>query len=259
MPNFSSNISLMFKEYDFLDRFRAAKNAGFGAIEMQFPYNFSPKDLLQRKVEENLEITVINIGAGDLMTGGPGLAAVPGREDSFKEAVEQAFDYAEILKPMNMNVLPGWPPMDQFDREECLDVLAVNLRYAAEALAQTGSKVLVEACNTFDRPGFIVSTSAQAIDVINKVGHKNLALQYDLYHMQIMEGNLVNRIKEIKSQIGHIQFADTPGRNEPGTGEINFPYIFEELDNMGWQGWLAAEYIPSRPTIETLEWLQLNL
>jgi len=259
MPRFSTNISLMFKEYDFLDRFRAAKDAGFGAIEMQFPYKFPPEELLRRKEGRNLEITVINIDAGDLTAGGPGLAAMPGREDSFKEAVEQACYFADILKPLNMNVLPGWPPMDQFDREECLDVLVANLRYAAEALAQTGTKVLVEACNTYDRPGFIVSTSVQAIDIINRVGHENLAFQYDLYHMQIMEGNLVNRIKEIKNQIGHIQFADTPGRNEPGTGEINFPYIFEALDNMDWQGWLAAEYIPSRPTIETLEWLQPNL
>ena len=137
-----------------------------------------------------------------------------------------------------------------------LDVLVNNLIYAVDQLAQNKTKVLIEACNTYDRPGFLINTSAQALDVIRTVNHKYLALQYDLYHMQIMEGNLVNRMKEIIQYIGHIQFADTPGRHEPGSGEINYPYIFEALDTLGWEGWLGAEYIPSKPTIETLEWLK---
>ncbi len=256
MPRFSSNISMMFMEHDFLDRFQAAKDAGFGAIEVQFPYDFDPKDLLAAKESAGVEIAVMNIGVGDLIEGGPGLAAMPGREDQFKTAVEQAHSYADVLKPLNMNVLPGWPPMDQFGREECLDVLTGNLRYAANALADIGVKALVEAVNTYDRPGFLLYTSQQALDVIKAADHKNLALEYDLYHMQIMEGNLVNRMTEILEHIGHIQFADTPGRQEPGTGEINYPFVFEAVDEMGWQGWLGAEYDPSRPTSETLDWLQ---
>ncbi len=256
MPRFSTNISMMFLEHDLLDRFQAAKDAGFGAIEIQFPYDTSPEDLLAAKENAGVEMSVFNIGVGDLISGGPGLAAMPGREDQFKEAVDLARQYADVLKPVNVNVLPGWPPMDQFSREECLEVLIGNLRHAAGAMADTGSKTVVEAVNTYDRPGFLLSNSADALDVIAAVDHENLALEYDLYHMQIMEGNLVNRMQEILDRIGHVQFADTPGRHEPGTGEINFPYVFEALDKMGWEGWLAAEYNPSGPTTETLEWLQ---
>ena len=200
MPRFSANISMLFQEHDFLDRFQAAKDAGFGAIEVQFPYDIEPKDLLAAKENAGVEIAVINIDAGDLTSGGPGLAAMPGRQDQFKEAVEQAHNYARILKLVNMNVLPGWPPMDQFSRDECLE--------------------------------------------------------YDLYHMQIMEGNLVNRMSEILDHIGHIQFADTPGRHEPGTGEINYPFVFKALDKMGWPGWLGAEYVPTSSTEESLGWLE---
>jgi hydroxypyruvate isomerase len=247
---------MMFKEFEFLERFQAAKNSGFGAIEIQFPYNFSPEELLKRKEMSGVEISVMNIDVGDLISGGPGIAAVPGRKDQFKKAVDQACQYAEVLRPLNMNVLSGWPSMCRFSREECLKVLGSNLKYAAEALDSTGTRVLTEACNTYDRPGYLISTSAQAIEVVSAVDHANLALQYDLYHMQIMEGNLVNRMTEILDSIGHIQFADTPGRNEPGTGEINYPYIFAALDSLGWNGWLGAEYIPSRLTTETLEWLE---
>ncbi len=256
MPRFSANISMMFKEFEFLERFRISKDCGFKAIEIQFPYEFLVEEILAAKENNNLEISVINLGVGDLLNGGPGIAAVPGREDLFKKAVEQASIYAEVLQPLNINVLPGWPSMDHFDRQQCLDVLVNNLIYAVDQLAQNKTKVLIEACNTYDRPGFLINTSAQALDVIRTVNHKYLALQYDLYHMQIMEGNLVNRMKEIIQYIGHIQFADTPGRHEPGSGEINYPYIFEALDTLGWEGWLGAEYIPSKPTIETLEWLK---
>jgi hydroxypyruvate isomerase len=256
---FSANISMLFKEYDFLARFEAARDSGFGAVEIQFPYNFLASDLLTVKENTGMEISVINIGVGDLLSGGPGIAAVPGREDLFRAAVQQALGYAEILKPLNINVLPGWPPMDQFGRGECLDVLANNLRYAADRLSHTGAKVLVEACNTHDRPGFLIHTSEQAIDLVKAVDHDNVAFQYDIYHMQIMEGNLINRISEILEYVGHIQFADTPGRHEPGSGEINYPYVFEALDGLGWQGWLGAEYNPSRRTAETLDWLQSYL
>jgi hydroxypyruvate isomerase len=229
---------MMFKEFEFLERFRISKDCGFNAVEIQFPYEFLVEEILAAKENNNLEISVINLGVGDLINGGPGIAAVPGREDLFKRAVEQACTYAEALQPLNINVLVN------------------NLSYAADQLAQNKTKVLIEACNTYDRPGFLINTSAQALDIIKSVNHKYLALQYDLYHMQIMEGNLVNRMKEIIDFIGHIQFADTPGRHEPGSGEIDYPYIFEALDTLGWSGWLGAEYIPSKPTIETLEWLK---
>ncbi len=255
MPRFSSNISMMFLEYDLLDRFQAAQNAGFGAIEIQFPYDTSVADLLIAKEDAGVDITVLNIGVGDLISGGPGIAAVPGREDHFKAAVDEAYDYAATLKPITMNVLSGWPPMEDFTREQCLDVLASNLNYAAAAFDDTGATVLTEAVNNKDRPGYLINHTAEALDVIDRAGHANLKIEYDLYHMQIMEGDLVNTLRETLDRIGNIQFADTPGRHEPGTGEINFPYIFDALDDMGWEGYLAAEYNPSGRTEDTLGWM----
>lgn len=255
MPRFSTNISMMFMEHEFLQRFGAAKAAGFDAVEMQFPYDTPIEDLVSVQQETGFEIAVININAGDLLTGGPGISAYPGREDQFKAAVEEAHRYAVALHPKNMNVLAGWPPMDTFEREQCLDVLAANLHYAAEVLAELDVTVLTESVNAPDRPGYLLNRTAEAIDVIDRAGHANLAIEYDIYHMQIMEGDLVNTMRDNLSRIGHIQFADTPGRHEPGTGEINFPFLFEAIDEMGWEGYLGAEYVPSGPTEETLGWM----
>ena len=255
MPRFSANISMMFLEYDLLDRFLAARNAGFGAIEIQFPYDIPIADLLAAKDEAGVDITVLNIGVGDLLSGGPGISAVPGREDQFKAAVEEAYAYAAALRPFTMNVLCGWPSMEEFSRGQCLDVLASNLAYAGEAFADTGSTVLIEAVNNKDRPGYLINHTADAVNMIEQAGHPNLKIEYDIYHMQIMEGDLVNTIRDNLERIGNIQFADTPGRHEPGTGEINYPFIFEAIDKMGWDGYLAAEYIPSGRTEDTLDWL----
>ena len=255
MPRFSVNISTMFTEHDFLDRFRIAKKYGFSAVEIQFPYEFPLTRVLAAKESAGVEIILINIGAGDLTTGGPGIAAYPGREDQFKVSVEEAYKYADSLKPTFVNVLAGAPSLEKFEKRQCLDVLASNLYHAAQAFEEIGTKVLTEAVNTNDRPGFLLNSTAAAIEIIERAGHKNLAIQYDVYHMQIMEGNLVNTIRDNLDQIGHIQFADTPGRHEPGTGEINFPNLFDAIDKMGWKGWLGAEYIPSKRTEETLGWM----
>ena len=246
---------MMFLEYDILDRFQAARNAGFGAIEIQFPYDIPVADLLIAKEDAGVDITVLNVGAGDLTSGGPGIAAVPGREDHFKAAVEEAYEYAATLKPITMNVLSGWPPMEEFSREQCLDVLASNLNYAAAAFDDTGTTVLTEAVNNQDRPGYLINRTAEALDVIDRAGHANLKIEYDLYHMQIMEVDLVNTLWGNLNRNGNIQFADTPGRHEPVTGEINFPYIFEAIDDMGWEGYLSAEYNPSGRTEDTLSWM----
>ena len=242
MPRFSSNISMMFLEYDLLDRFQAAQNAGFGAIEIQFPYDTSVADLLIAKEDAGVDITVLNIGVGDLISGGPGIAAVPGREDHFKAAVEAAYDYAATLKPITMNVLSGWPSMEDFTREQCLDVLASNLNYAAAAFDDTGATVLTEAVNNKDRPGYLINHTAEALDVIDRAGHANLKIEYDLYHMQIMEGDLVNTLRETLDRIGNIQFADTPGRHEPGTGEINYRNVFKYIHSRGFDGVIGMEH-----------------
>lgn len=246
----------MFLEYDLIDRFQAAKEAGFGAVEIQFPYGTPLADLVAAKEDNGVEITVFNVGVGDLEQGGVGLAAMPGREDAFKKAVDEARKYADRLKPLNVNILAGWPPMERFSREQCLDLLASNARYAAAALEETGAKTLVESVNTKDRPGYLIHTTEQALEIVARADHPNLAIEYDIYHMQIMEGDLAATIESNLANIGHIQFADTPGRHEPGTGEINFPYLFQAIDDMGYSGWLAAEYSPQGKTEDGLAWLQ---
>ena len=259
MPRFSANISTMFREYDFLERFNVAKCCGFGAVEIQFPYEFALKNLLVKKESSEIEIILINVGAGDLSSGGAGIASYPGREEEFKIAVREAYKYANALNVKCVNVLAGSPPINKFGKKQCIDVLSANLNYAAAAFENIGVTVLTEAVNTYDRPNFLINTTSAAIDIIERAGHENLAIQYDLYHMQMMEGNLVETIRSNLDKIGHIQFADTPGRNEPGTGEINFPNVFNAIDEMGWEGWLGAEYVPSIHTENTLGWMPERL
>jgi hydroxypyruvate isomerase len=246
---------MMFLELPLLERFQAAKDCGFGAVEMQFPYDTPAADLAKAKADAGVEIAVVNIPAGDLAQGGPALAAMPGREALFRDAVAQCLKYAELLRPVNVNVLTGVPPAEELGRDACLDTLAGNLRHAGDVFAPLSVTVTVEAVNTFDRPGFFLSTSAQAIEAIDRAGHDNLAIEHDLYHMQKMEGDLVATLERLVGRIGHIQFADTPGRHEPGTGEINFPYIFAAIDRIGYDRWIGAEYTPSGRTEDTLGWL----
>lgn len=256
MPRFSANISMLFAERDWLDRPAAAAAAGFGAVEIQFPYD-RPAEDWQRAIETaGLAVSVINIPVGDLLDGGPGLAATPGRQAEFRRAVETAREVAAALRPRNVNVLAGTPELHGFGRQRCLAVLSENLRVAADMMGGIGIGAVVEAVNTVDRPGFLLSTSAQALEAIDRAGHPNLSLEHDLYHMAIMEGRLIPRLEEILPRIGHIQFADTPGRHEPGTGTVDWPAVFAALDRLGYDGWAAAEYVPSRVTEETLGWMK---
>ena len=257
MPHFSANISMLFAERDWLNRPAAAAGAGFGAVEIQFPYERSAGDW-QRAIEvAGLAVSVINVPVGDMLGGGPGLAATPGRQAEFRRAAETARDVAAALRPRNVNVLSGFPELHGFERERCLATLAENLRVAADLVGETGAGVVVEAVNTVDRPGFLLSTSEQALEAIDRANHPNLALEHDLYHMAIMEGRLIPRLEEILPHIGHVQFADHPGRHEPGTGTIDYPAVFAALDRLGYDGWCAAEYVPSRITEETLGWMEL--
>ncbi len=255
MPRFSANISMLFHEVELGERMRAARRAGFEAVEVQFPYAIAVEDWLEARRRTRMRIALFNIPAGDFTSGGPGLAAVPGRERAFHDAVSAAARYAEVLKPAAVNVLPGAPP-GEFGRERCMATLAANLRHAAAVMADLGVRVVVEPINTRDRPGIFLSSSDQALEAIDWAGHANLALQYDVYHMQIMEGDLTATLERIVGRIGHVQFADPPGRHEPGTGEINFPRLFETLDRLGYDGWVGAEYVPSGPTEETLAWFE---
>lgn len=256
MPRFSTNISMMFTEHPFADRFAAARDAGFDKVEMQFPYDDAAEDIAASMEAAGIGFVVFNLPVGDLREGGPGLAAMPGRQAAFDEAIALGLRYAKILKPLNINVLAGWPPVDRFSRDQCLGVLADNLARAAAAFAEIGVRVLTEAVNTRDRPGYLVDSTARAVAVLGRAGHPNLGLEHDIYHMQIMEGDLLETIRAHFDDIRHIQFADTPGRHQPGSGEINFPFLFEALDDLSYPGWLGAEYVPTTGrTIDSLGWL----
>jgi hydroxypyruvate isomerase len=254
MPRFSANISMLFTEVDMLDRPRVAADVGFMGIEVQFPYDHTPADWATAIAEAGVQLALFNFPVGDMLDGGPGLAAMPGREAAFDAAVASALPYVEALQPGHVNVLPGSPP-PELDRDACMAVLARNLHHAAEQLAPLGVGVVVEPVNTVDRPGFFLDRSDRAIEAIDLAAHENLGIQYDIYHMAIMEGDLAATMERLLPRIGHIQFADHPGRHEPGTGGLNFPALFAALDAMGYAGWVGAEYLPTRKTEETLEWL----
>ncbi|MDX3907427.1 MAG: TIM barrel protein [Pigmentiphaga sp.] len=255
MIRFSANLSMLFREVPELERPAAARRAGFEAVEMQFPYDHEAVQWRAALDTAGVELVLYNIPAGDFMTGGQGLAGVPGREDAFREAVAQAAQAARVLRPRNVNVLAGCPGPEH-DRERCLDTLAANLQYAARVMADIGVGVVIEAINSVDRPGYLIDRTQAALAAIDRAGHPNLRLQYDIYHMQVMEGDLIRTLRTHCARIGHIQFADNPGRHEPGTGEIHFGHVFAALDQLPYDGFVGAEYLPSRRTEDTLDWLQ---
>jgi len=255
MPRYAANISTLFTEYDPLDRVAAAADNGFGAFEVQFPYDLPIESWVRAKEKAGIAVSVINLPAGDLMEGGPGLAAVPGREGQFRAAVAEARLYAEALQPGCINLLAGVAP-EKLDPSACYAALRENTRYAAASLAPLGLRLVVEPINTQDRPGFMLSTSSQAVALIDSVGHPALGLQYDLYHMFLMGEPLAGTVKRLAPLIAHIQFADAPGRHEPGTGDIDFGTVFSAIDASGYAGWVAAEYNPTARTETTLDWMK---
>lgn len=244
---------MLFNEVPFLDRFQPAAKAGFDGVEYLFPYPYDPDELDNRLQEYGLEQVLFNLPAGDWENGERGLACLPDRKDEFREGVSQAIRYAEKLNCPQVNCLSG-VVQQGVDLVEARAVLVENLKFAAGELKKAGIRLLMEPVNTTDIPGAFVHLSSQAISIIEDVGSDNLFLQYDIYHMQVMEGNLINTIKRHFEIIKHIQVADNPGRHEPGTGEINYPYIFQRLDEMGYQGWVSGEYKPLNTTESGLGW-----
>ena len=255
MPKLEANLQFMFNEYDLLDRYDAAARAGFAGVEIQAPYS-APVDAIQERLERNkLKHVIINLPVSDPDTGSNNLPLLPHKTDLFKERVELGASYAAALGCLGVNTGVGQLPPGA-DPEVAYETYISNLRYAAEELAKSGVKALVEPINTVDQPGFLIHTSEQGIKAIRDAGHPNVFLQYDFYHMQIMEGNLIETVQRLLPHIAHIQFADTPGRHEPGTGEINYQYLFQKLDDIGYDGWAGAEYYPSKRTEDTLVWAE---
>jgi hydroxypyruvate isomerase len=253
MPRFAANLTMLYNELDFLDRFEAAAQDGFEGVEYLFPYAWPKEELAQRLERFGLTQALHNLPAGDWAKGERGIACHPDRVDEFRAGVAKGIDYATTLHCRQLNCLAGIAPKD-VPPAEVRRTFVENLRFAAGELAKAGIRLLAEPVNTRDIPGFYLNKSAQAMEIIEEVGSDNLWLQYDFYHTQIMEGDLTTTFRHLKDRIAHVQIADNPGRHEPGTGEIDYGFIFAMLDREGYAGWVGCEYKPAAATSAGLAW-----
>ena len=255
MPRFAANLTLLFNEVAFLDRFAAAAQAGFEAVEFLFPYAYAAQDIRQRLDANKLRLVLHNLPAGNWDAGERGIACHPDRVDEFRSGVAQGIAYAQALGVNQLNCLAGIAPAGVPD-DVLRDTLVANLQYAATAFKDAGLRLLLEPINTFDIPGFYVCRTDQALSILDAVGADNLFVQYDIYHARRMEGELAATIALHLPRIGHMQLADNPGRHEPGTGEINFTFLFEHLARLGYSGWIGCEYKPATTTTAGLGWVK---
>ncbi len=254
MPRFAANLSMLFTEQPFLERFGAAARAGFQGVEYLFPYAFNKDELAEQLERHRLVQVLHNLPAGNWEAGERGIACHPDRVAEFRDGVGRAIDYATTLGCTRINCLAGIAPTG-VTPELLRHTLVGNLRFAAGQLREAGIRLLIEPINTFDIPGFYLSRTAQAADILDEVGSDNLFIQYDLYHAQRMEGELAATVAKYLPHIAHIQLADNPGRHEPGSGEINYPWLLRHIDGLGYSGWVGCEYKPATTTAEGLGWL----
>lgn len=255
MPRFAANLSMLFTEVPFLDRFERAARAGFGSVEFLFPYAHTVEEVVARVKGNRLKVVLHNLPAGDWEAGERGIACLPDRVDEFRAGVARAVEYATALGTPQLNCLAGKVPLGASE-ESLRKTFVANLRFAAAELKKAGLKLLIEPINTYDIPGFYLNRTAQALSVIDEVGADNLFLQYDIYHAQRSEGELAATIEKHLARIAHIQVADNPGRHEPGTGEINYGFLFKRLDALGYRGSIGCEYKPATTTEAGLGWLE---
>ena len=253
MPKFAANLSTLFTELEMLDRIPAAAAVGFRGVEFLFPYAFEAEEIASRLRAGKLEQVLFNLPAGDWAANERGIACIPGREEEFRSGVVTAIGYAKALDCKRINCLAGKRP-ESLSVESAQSAFVANLKYASGELERAGILLVIEAINTYDVPGFFLSRSDHAFRTIDAVASLNLAFQYDIYHMQRMEGELAATIRANVARIGHVQLADNPGRHEPGSGEINYPFVFDVLDAAGYAGWIGCEYIPASGTGEGLGW-----
>ena len=255
MPRFAANLTMLFTEHAFLDRFAAAAEAGFDAVEYLLPYPY-PKETLATQLEiHGLDQVLHNLPAGNWDAGERGIACHPDRVAEFRKGVALAIEYAKALHCPQVNCLAGKLPVG-VSHAEAHATFVANLDYAATALEAAGIRLLIEPINTFDIPGFFLTRTEQAIAIVREVGSDNLRVQYDIYHAQRMEGELGATLRDSLPLIGHIQLADNPGRHEPGTGEINYPWLFQHIDALGYRGTIGCEYKPKTTTLEGLGWIR---
>jgi hydroxypyruvate isomerase len=245
---------MLYTELPFLERFAKAKAAGFHAIEFQLPYSITAELIRLAQTELGLQIVLFNLPAGDFERGERGIAIYPDRRAEFREGVDQAIHYAGMLGCTRLNCLAG-KLTDGLSMDDAWSTLCENLLYAARKLEEKGIALLVEPINRYDIPGFFLSDMGQARRLLQEVGHTNLQIQYDFYHVQRMQGELLGTFAELQAWIGHVQIADNPGRHQPGTGEIHYPNIFDYMEKSGYKGYIGLEYIPQGDTDKSLAWL----
>ena len=255
MPRLAANVSTLFTEAPFLERFAAAARAGFSAVEYQYPYEWQPRDIAVAARDAGVEVVLHNMPPGDAQRGERGTACLTGREQRFREDLERAIEYARLARCPNLHLMAGVVPAGA-DRAALHATYVANLRHAAQRLAREGMRALIEPLSERTVANCFLRSSAQAAQVLDQVGAENVLLQYDLFHMQLMEGNLALTIERLLPRIGHLQIADVPGRNEPGTGEINFEFLFGHVERLGYGGWIGCEYNPLGDTVEGLKWAQ---
>lgn len=255
MPHFNANLSMMFNEVPFLERFAAAAQAGFKGVEFLFPYDFTKEQIKAELDRHKLQLILHNMPPGDWAKGERGLACLPGREEEFKAGVAKAIDYATHFGLKQLHCMAGLAPAG-VAAAQLREHYVRNVRFAASAAAKAGIHLLIEPINTRDIPGYYLNTSQQAIELMDEINAPNLYLQYDIYHMQIVEGDLAPTMERLLPRIGHMQLADTPGRHEPGTGEINYTFLFGHIDRIGYKGWIGCEYRPATTTEAGLGWVK---
>jgi hydroxypyruvate isomerase len=255
MPHFAANLAMLFTEYPFLERFERAARAGFSAVEYMFPYQENADAIAELLADLRLSQVLFNLPAGNWAGGDRGIALDPQRQGEFRDGVARAVELARRFNCRKLNCLVGKRISGVPEQEQHATMVA-NLRYAAQELARHDLQLLVEPINTYDIPGFYLSTSTQTIAVLDEVGAPNVGLQYDVYHMQRMEGNLVHTMERLHTRIGHVQVADAPDRHEPGSGEINFPFVLSALDRLEYQGYVGLEYRPSGTTETSFGWIE---
>lgn len=254
MPRFAANLSMLFNEVDFLDRFAAAKAAGFEAVEFLFPYDYKPEELASRLKDNGLTQALFNMPPGDWANGERGTASLPGREAEFREGVDKALTYAKALGCKQVHAMAGIPSADA-PKAKARQIFLDNLTYARDRLAPEGVTILLEPINQRDMPGFHLSYQEEAAEIIESLG-EGVGLQFDVYHCQIMQGDIEKRLRALKPIIRHVQIAGVPDRHEPDAGEVNYPHVFRVLDEIGYDGWVGCEYRPAGRTEDGLGWMK---
>ncbi|HGJ5065068.1 TPA: HPr family phosphocarrier protein [Salmonella enterica subsp. enterica serovar Muenchen] len=253
MPRFAANLSMMFTDVPFIERFAAARKAGFNAVEFLFPYDYSPHEIRQQLTQNNLILVLFNTAPGNTSAGEWGLSALPGREQDAHADIDLALEYAQALNCEQVHVMAGIVPAGE-DAGRCREVFIDNLRYAADRFAQHDKRVLIEALSPGVKPGYLFSSQYQALDIVKDVSRENVFIQLDTFHAQKVDGNLTHLIRDCAGKYAHVQIAGLPDRHEPDDGEINYPWIYDLLDKTGYTGWIGCEYIPRADTLSGLGW-----